>query len=159
MNAENRGPSVLAPVRHRVVVNTSVEQAFRVFTDGFATWWPKEHTISRAPVERAIIEPRAGGRCYDRAIDGSECDWGQILVWEPPARFVLAWQIDGTWSYEPEVEHASRVTVTFAPDGDRTEVTLIHDEFERHRHAGPELADGVRDGWGGALRAFSAAAE
>jgi uncharacterized protein YciI/uncharacterized protein YndB with AHSA1/START domain len=159
MNAESRSPAVVAPVRHRVVVNTSVEQAFRVFTDGFGTWWPKTHTISQSPVERAIIEPGAGGRCYDRAADGSECDWGQVLVWEPPARFVLAWQVDGTWSYEPDVEHASRVTVTFAPAGERTEVTLVHDEFERHLHAGPELADGVRDGWGGALQAFSAAAE
>jgi uncharacterized protein YndB with AHSA1/START domain/quinol monooxygenase YgiN len=159
MNAQSPGQAVVAPVRHQVVVNAPVERAFSVFTEGFGTWWPKAHTISPVPVERAIMEPRAGGRCYDRATDGSECDWGQVLVWEPPARLVLAWQVDGTWSYEPDVEHASRVTVTFTPVGDRTEVTLVHDEFERHRNAGPELAAGVRDGWGGALQAYAAATE
>jgi uncharacterized protein YndB with AHSA1/START domain/uncharacterized protein YciI len=159
MNTPNTGTAVIAPVRHQMVVNASVERAFRLFTEGFGTWWPKSHTISPVPVEQAIIEPRASGRCYDRGTDGSECDWGRVLAWEPPTRLVLAWQVDGTWSYEPDVEHASRVTVTFAPDGDRTRVTLVHDEFERHLHGGPELADGVRDGWGASLRAFAAAAE
>jgi uncharacterized protein YndB with AHSA1/START domain len=156
MNAHRPEQAVIAPVRHRVVVNAPVERAFSVFTDGFGTWWPKSHTIAKAPVERAIIEPRAGGRCYDQATDGSECDWGQVLVWEPPARLVLAWQIDGTWSYEPEVEHASRVTITFAPDGERTEVTLVHDEFERHGITGTAVAEGVRTGWGTPLQAFAA---
>jgi uncharacterized protein YciI/uncharacterized protein YndB with AHSA1/START domain len=159
MSAQSHGQAVIAPVRHQIVVNADAERAFRVFTDGFGTWWPKTHTISPVPVERAIIEPQAGGRCYDLATDGSECDWGRVLAWEPPARLVLAWQVDGTWSYEPDVENASRVTITFTPLGDRTQVTLVHDEFERHRGAGRELADGVRDGWGGALRAFAAAAE
>jgi uncharacterized protein YndB with AHSA1/START domain len=156
MNTRNPEQAVIAPVRHRVVVNAPVERAFRVFTDGFGTWWPKSHTISEAPVERAIIEPRAGGRCYDRGTDGSECDWGQVLVWEPPSKLVLAWQVDGAWSYEPEVEHASRVTVSFAPDGERTEVTLVHDEFERHGSTGADLAAGVRDGWGAPLQTFAA---
>jgi uncharacterized protein YciI/uncharacterized protein YndB with AHSA1/START domain len=149
--------AVIAPVRHQVVVNAPVQRAFDVFTDGFGTWWPKTHTISTVPVERAIIEPRAGGRCYDRAADGSECDWGQVLAWEPPSRLVLAWQVDGSWSYEPEVDNASRVTITFTALGDKTQVTLVHDEFERHLTGGTELAAGVRDGWGGALRAYTAA--
>jgi uncharacterized protein YndB with AHSA1/START domain len=159
MSNQSGGQAVIAPVRHQIVVNATAERAFRVFTDGFGTWWPKAHTISPVPVERAIIEPRAGGRCYDRGTDGSECDWGQVLVWEPPVRLVLAWQVDGTWSYEPEVENSSRVTITFTPLGDQTQVTLVHDEFERHLTGGQDLAGGVRDGWGGALRAFAAAAE
>jgi hypothetical protein len=61
MNARNPEQAVIAPVRHSVVVNAPVERAFTVFTDGFGTWWPKSHTISAAPVEQAIIEPRAGG--------------------------------------------------------------------------------------------------
>jgi uncharacterized protein YndB with AHSA1/START domain len=156
MNARHPEQAVIAPVRHSVVVNAPVERAFTVFTDGFGTWWPKSHTISAAPVEQAIIEPRAGGRCYDRGTDGSECDWGQVLVWEPPSKLVLAWQIDGTWSYEPEVERSSRVTITFARDGERTEVTLVHDEFDRHGSTGADVADGVRDGWAMPLEALAA---
>jgi uncharacterized protein YndB with AHSA1/START domain len=158
MSTHSGGQAVIAPVRHQIVVNATAERAFRVFTDGFGTWWPKTHTISPVPVQRAIIEPRAGGRCYDLATDGSECDWGRVLAWEPPARLVLAWQVDGTWSYEPDVENASRVTITFTPLGEQTQVTLVHDEFERHLHAGPELAGGVKDGWGTGLQAFAAAA-
>jgi uncharacterized protein YndB with AHSA1/START domain len=161
MNADREpGPqAVIAPVRHEVLVNAPVERAFRVFTDGFGRWWPKAHTIASFPVERAIIEPWAGGRCFDRGADGRECDWGRVLVWEPPSRLVLAWQVDGNWSYEPEVDNASRVTISFAPAGGQTRVTLVHDEFERHLKAGPELAGGVRDGWGSALGQFAAEAE
>jgi uncharacterized protein YndB with AHSA1/START domain/uncharacterized protein YciI len=152
-------PAVIAPVRHEIVVNAPIERAFRVFTDGFGRWWPKTHTIASFPVDRAIIEPWVGGRCFDRGADGRECDWGQVLAWEPPARLVLAWQVDGTWSYEPEVVNASRVTISFAALGGQTRVTVVHDEFERHLNAGPDLADGVRDGWGTALRLFADAAE
>ncbi|MGH3410582.1 MAG: SRPBCC family protein, partial [Streptosporangiaceae bacterium] len=152
-------PAVIAPVRHEVVVNAPIERAFRVFTDDFGRWWPKAHTIASFPVDRAIIESWAGGRCFDRGADGRECDWGQVLVWEPPVRLVLAWQVDGAWSYEPEVANASRVTISFAALGGQTRVTLVHDEFERHLNAGPDLADGVRDGWGTALRQFAGAAE
>ena len=152
-------PAVIAPVRHEVVVNAPIERAFRIFTDGFGRWWPKTHTIASFPVDRAIIEPWTGGRCFDRGTDGRECDWGQVLAWEPPARLVLAWQVDGTWSYEPEVANASRVTISFAALGAQTRVTLVHDEFDRHLNAGPDLADGVRDGWGAALRLFAGAAE
>jgi uncharacterized protein YndB with AHSA1/START domain len=151
--------AAIAPVRHEVLVNASAERAFSVFTDGFGTWWPKTHTISTVPVAQAIIEPKQGGRCYDLGTDGSECDWGRVLTWDPPGRLVLAWQIDGTWSYEPEVENASRVTVTFVPEDGRTRVTLVHDEFERHLKAGPDLADAVRDGWGDELRHFVTAVD
>ena len=147
--------AVIPAVRHEVVVSAPIERAFRVFTDGFGLWWPRNHTIASFPVERAIIEPWAGGRCYDRGADGSECDWGQVLVWEPPAKLVLAWQVDGAWSYEAEVDNASRVTVSFTALGGQTRVNLVHDEFERHLNAGPELAEGVRDGWGSALRQYS----
>src|SRR5258708_6358456 len=89
------------PVRRSILVKASIEQAFRVFTEGFDTWWPRSHHIGKAPMKKAIVEGAVRGRCYTEQTDGTECDWGSILVWEPPRRFVMAWQIRADWQYEP----------------------------------------------------------
>ena len=148
-------------VRHEVVVAASPERAFAMFTTGFGTWWPKTHTIMTVPVEEAVVEPRQGGRCYDRGVDGSICEWGRVLEFSPPHRLVLAWQINGQWRYEPDVEQASRVTVTFTQEDGGTRVSLVHDEFHRHGSGGGDVAAGVGspNGWAGALRLFTIATE
>ena len=101
------------PVRKSITVNASVEHAFHVYTAGFDSWWPREHHIGKSPMKRAIIEGAAGGRCYSEQVDGTECDWGRILVWDPPHRFVMAWQISPSWQYEPDLAKASEVDVRF----------------------------------------------
>jgi hypothetical protein len=58
----------------------SVERAFDVFTAGFDSWWPRSHNICQSPMEKALIETFVGGRCYQRSIDGSECDWGRVIA-------------------------------------------------------------------------------
>ena len=70
----------VAPVLKTITVNVSVERAFDVFTAGFDSWWPRSHNICQSPMEKALIETFVGGRCYQRSIDGSECDWGRVIV-------------------------------------------------------------------------------
>src|SRR5271165_320842 len=82
-----------APVVKTVRVRANAARAFRVFTEGIDTWWPRSHHIGSSPMTKAMMEGRAGGRCYSEQQDGTECDWGQVTVWEPPARFVMAWKI------------------------------------------------------------------
>ena len=111
---------------------------------------------------KAIIEGRAGGRCYTEQEDGTECDWGTILVWEPPHRFVMAWQITHEWGYEPDLAKSSEVEIRFtaAPDG-TTRVDLEHRHFERMGPGGASMRDSVDkpNGWVGLLQLFAARAE
>jgi uncharacterized protein YndB with AHSA1/START domain len=119
-------------INGKVSVGVPVDQAFRVFTDSFNTWWPPEYHIGQADIAEAILEPREGGRWYERGVDGSECNWGRVLAWEPPHRLVVTWQINGEWQYDPDPEHASEVEVRFTADGpDRTTVELEHRHLDR----------------------------
>ena len=149
------------PVRKTINVNTSVAHAFHVFTEGFDTWWPRSHSIGGAALQKAVIETRSGGRCYQQSVDGSECDWGRILVWEPPRRFVIAWQLNPQWEYESDLSKASEVEVSFTaePDGS-TRVDLEHRHFDRHGAGAPMLRAGVDspEGWGGLLQMYAAIA-
>jgi len=61
-------------VRKTVTVNAPIDRAFDVFTSGFDSWWPRSHHIAKVDMAEAILEPRAGGRWYERGADGSECD-------------------------------------------------------------------------------------
>ncbi len=147
----------VAPVFKTITVNVSVERAFDVFTAGFDSWWPRSHNIGQSPMEKALIETFVGGRCYQRSIDGSECDWGRVIVWEPPHRFVLAWQLNADWQYDPDLAKTSEVEVRFTPEpGGGTRVDLEHRHFERHGTRGIDIRTGVDSsgGWGSLLEMF-----
>jgi len=153
---------VAAPVQKSIKVKTSPERAFAVFTAEIDTWWPRSHHIGSSPMKKTIIEGRLGGRCYSEQVDGTECDWGQILAWEPPHRFVMAWQINPSWKYEPDLAKSSEVEVRFTPEADgSTRVDLEHRGFERYGEGGETMRSGVDapNGWNGLLQLFAARAE
>ena len=84
------------------------------------------------------MEGRPNGRCYTEHEDGTECDFGRVLEWEPPHRLVFAWQMTHAFGYEPDARKASEVHVRFRPDGRaRTRVDVEHRFFDRH-DGGPE---------------------
>jgi uncharacterized protein YndB with AHSA1/START domain len=153
-------PSSIPPLTGTLTVNLPIEQAFRFFTDSFTAWWPPQYHIGQADLAEATLEGRVGGRWFERGVDGSECDWGQVRVWEPPKRLVVSWQINGYWQYDPDPDHASEVEVRFTPDGPQsTLVEVTHSRLER-LVAGQQLRDGITGGggWGSLLEAFAAAA-
>jgi uncharacterized protein YndB with AHSA1/START domain len=151
-----------ASVRKSITVNTSLEHAFDVFTAGFDSWWPRSHHIGSSPMAEAVIEQRVGGRCYAKQVDGTECDWGQILAWDPPHSFVIAWQITPEWGYQPELARSSEVEIRFTPvPGGGTRVDLEHRHFERMGPGGDGMRAGVAapGGWGTLLEDFKARVE
>lgn len=149
-----------AAIRKSLTVAASPEKAFRVFTDGFDRWWPKTHTIGKAPLAKAIIEPREGGRWYGVDENGHEDDWGDVLAWEPPDRLLLAWRINGRWTYDPALLTEVEVRFTALADG-QTQVDFEHRGLERMGEGAEETRARMEspNGWGGLLASFKQAAE
>ncbi len=139
-----------ASVRTQIVVDAPIERAFRVFTDRFGDFKPREHNLLGAPIVQTTFEPRVGGHIYDRAEDGSECRWARIVAYEPPTRVVFSWDIGPTWQLEPDPANASEVEVRFVADGaDRTRVELEHRHIDRHGPGWEGVYSGVDSdgGW------------
>ena len=130
-------------VRRQIVVDAPIDHAFEVFTSRFGDFKPPEHNLLESPITETIFEPRVGGHIYDRAIDGSECRWARVLVYEPPHRVLFSWDISPYWQVETDPAHTSEVEVRFvAETAQRTRLELEHRNIERH---GPGW-EGVRDG-------------
>jgi uncharacterized protein YndB with AHSA1/START domain len=154
-------PATLEAVRKSITVRAPLERAFSVFTDGISSWWPPEHHIIQVPLDKMVVELQVGGRCYDIGVDGSECDWGRVLAYEPPTRFVLAWHLGTDWTFDPDPAHASEVEVLFTPDGpDATRVDLTHRHLERHGAGAEQMRTAVDspDGWDKGLTRYAEAA-
>jgi uncharacterized protein YndB with AHSA1/START domain len=145
-------------VRRTITVSASQQRAFDVFTAQFGAWWPKAYQIGPSPMRDFIMEPKVGGRWYELDEDGTQCDTGRVVAYEPPARLVLAWQLDQQFQYDPDPAHASEVEVRFIAEGPaQTRVELEHRGFERHG-AGTEGVRAAMDapnGWTAVLEIFA----
>ena len=117
------GTLAVAPVRKRIHVNAAPPRAFEIFTAGMRRWW-REYSINKSPIADIVIEPKAGGRWFERGQDGSECQWGKVLAWQPPDRPVLAWQISPQWQFDAKL--VTEVEIRFVADGTGTRVELEH---------------------------------
>ena len=143
-------------IEGKTTVNISRDRAFELFTGHFGAWWPRQYHIGAAEVADVILEPREGGRWFERGVDGSECDWGRVLAWEPPERVLFTWQIGGNWQFDPDPAHASEIEVRFHADGpEQTTVEVEHRHFERL--VGGEGVHGAIEHGGGGWVALLAA--
>jgi uncharacterized protein YndB with AHSA1/START domain len=149
----------IAPVRKSIRVNATAAHAYEVFTSGLGRWWPRDHGIGKSPMKTAVMETHLGGRWYELAEDGSRANVGKIIVWEPPRRFVMTWDINSLW--KPDATVSSEVEVRFIPDGaNATRVELEHRKFEQMgAEAGESMRKDVDGGWPGLLERFRQEAE
>jgi uncharacterized protein YndB with AHSA1/START domain len=146
-------------VRHQIVVNAPIGEAFKVFTERFGDFKPREHNLLQAVIAETVFEPRVGGNIYDRAVDGSECRWARILVFEPPDRVVFSWDISPRWQVETNPDLTSEVEVRFfAETPERTRVELEHRNLDRHGAGWQSVREGVDNegGWPLYLQRYAA---
>jgi uncharacterized protein YndB with AHSA1/START domain len=147
-------------VRKVVRVEAPPDVAWRVFTEKMGTWWPlATYKIGKANAVDAVIEPRVGGRWYERGVDGSTCDWGSVQTWEPYTRLVLYWEINADWHHDPTLR--TEVEVRFIPDGtNATRVELEHRGFELYGIRRDEMRNifDTEGDWGRLLASFAVVA-
>lgn len=143
-----------------LLVPTPIERAFSVFTEHVADWWVKEYTWCGPDALVEIgIEPGEGGMAYEIGPHGFRSDWGRVLLWRPPHRLVLSWQIGPDRAPVPDPARASEVEVRFstAPDG-RTQVDVEHRHFDRHGADAEGYRQALTAGWHELLSRYATAA-
>ena len=130
------------PIRLRFEVDCSPDEAFRVWTERASDWWPADHTVSGEAGGEVHFEPRRGGRIFERALDGREYEWGEIVTWEPAHRLSYRWHL------RVDRADATEVEIVFRAVGDgRTRVDIEHRGWERLGARATERRDANRGGW------------
>ncbi len=129
-------------LRKSVTVRCSVEEAFRVFTEGIGSWWPLQtHSVGEDRAQTCVLEGRVGGRFFERQEGGAEEVWGTVTAWEPPQRLAF------TWHPGRDESTAQEVVLRFTPVDGGTRVELEHKGWEK---LGEKAAAAYKDydsGW------------
>jgi hypothetical protein len=147
------------PVRQSVLVRSDRTHTFEVFVATMGTWWPvTPFSAGKDRVRDVTFERRRGGRVFETWQDGTEVDWGEVLVWEPPGRFVMTWNMAAM---------VTEVELTFAEVGPSlTRVAVEHRGWEQLTDEqlaedcalpGGYRGGAYREGWARILRCLAAA--
>lgn len=144
---------MIEPVRKSVHVGVPVEDAFRVFTERFADWWPlATHSAYEDDATTVVLESGEGGRLYEVSTRGEENTWGRVTAWDPPQRLAF------TWSPNLEKDADTEIEVRFTPNGSGTDVELEHRAWEVLGERAHAARDTYQQGWGRVLESYAAAA-
>ena len=132
--------TVIPPLVVELEVAATGQRAFDTWVEQAHVWWPKGHTMSGDP-EAIVFEPEPGGRIYERAHDGQELVWGEVVTWEPPHRLRCRWHL----FFSPE--EATDLDITFEDNGDHTLVRLTQTGWEALGEQGPIRRERTVGGW------------
>ena len=139
------------PLRMSFDVACPAEHAFRVWTSRFGQWWPADHTVTGQP-GLVVLQGGVGGRIYERSADGAEYEWGEVTVWQPPARLAYLWYLGRDRADATEVE------IRFLARGPAaTRVEIEHQGWDRLGTSAGNWHDRNRAGWQTLLPHFVAA--
>jgi uncharacterized protein YndB with AHSA1/START domain len=136
-------PGRMLTIRRRIAAPP--ERLFAYWTDPahLARWWGPVGVTC----DSATVDLRVGGayRIGNRFADGTVL-WisGVFETIEPPRQLIYSWRLG-------DADAVERVSVTFTPVGDSTEVVIVHE-----RIASSETREGHERGWQECLDGLSA---
>ena len=133
-------PEPLPALVVEFVVVAPAAHAFETWTTRADLWWPRSHTISGDPTA-IVFEPHAGGRIFERGVDGHEHAWGEVIDWDPPRRLRFWWHL-----FFSRAE-ATVVELRFTPDGASTRVRLEQSGWEALGDEGATRRERTVQGW------------
>jgi uncharacterized protein YndB with AHSA1/START domain len=143
---------VIDPIRIAFEVSCPAPHAFEVWTARIGEWWPADHTVSAEDGLTVVLEPRLGGRIFERTRDGVEHAWGEVTAWEPPGRLAYLWHL------RHDRADATEVEIRFIERDDATTLVEIeHRGWERLGAEGEAWRDRNHGGWATLLPHYVAA--
>lgn len=145
--------TAIEPIRIDLELDCPPEHAFDTWTLAIDTWWPADHTVTGSPRPSVVLEPRLGGRLFERAADGTEHEWGEVTAWERPRRFAYLWHLRRDRADATDVE----VLFHALAGGRRTRVEIRHTGWERLGAGGQDWRDRNLGGWSSLLPHLQAA--
>ena len=154
-------PTTDLSVRQSITVDAPPEHAFAVFTADLASWWPLEtYHIGSQPAVAVVVEPRAGGRWYERARRRQRMRLGsRARVGAAASGRARVADLRRPGSTIPPCTPRSRSAST-PQEGGRTRVELEHRGLEAYGDRAQEMRDtfGSPEGWAGLLTRFAGTA-
>ena len=145
---------MIEPIRLAFEVRCPPAQAFAIWTSDIDRWWPADHTVTGTDDLLVVLEPRLGGRIFERTPGGIEHEWGEVTIWEPPGRFGYLWHL------RRDRADATEVEIRFVDAGtDTTRVEIEHRGWEALGAEAETWRDRNHGGWATSLPRFVAAAE
>lgn len=138
------------PIVKSVVIRAAPARAFELFAGELARWWPLTQFHTGPDPVGCAIEPRVGGRVFERAADGRETPWGTVTAYDPPDRLAF------TWIVGLSADQAQQIDVRFTPEGGGTRVALTHSGWEKLGDAAASLRERYSQGWGTLVERFFA---
>ncbi len=120
----------LGPIVKSVDVKRTRDEAFAIFVNDIARWWPLAHTRAKDSTGEKtvaiVIEAKVGGRIYETLNTGETRDWGEVLHIEIGRRLVMSFQMGRPKAASGDVE------ILFEPlDAHSCRVVLTHSHWER----------------------------
>lgn len=141
------------PVRHRLQVPLSVQQAFDLFVHDMARWWPfKSHSCAADQACDVHFVPRVGGAVTELTRSGARHPWGTLTDWDPPSHFAM------TWHPAQSAHLATRLSVRFSSSEGGCLIELQHDGWAARDAGAGTVRDEYQQGWAHVLGLFAAAA-